>query len=123
MRIGCPATLDRHQPVAQALGGLAGTARADGEFTMPPSDFADLGTRTAVATALKRHKAAGSIRLLGRGLYDVPRVHTALGTLWPAIESGKLHLPIDKTFSLAQAAEALAHMKANAHFGKIVLIV
>ena len=52
-----------------------------------PSDFADLGTRTAVATALKRHKAAGSTRLLGRGLYDVPRVHAALGTLWPAIES------------------------------------
>lgn len=56
-------------------------------WVFTPSDFADLGTRTAVATALKRHKAAGSIRLLGRGLYDVPRVHAALGTLWPAIES------------------------------------
>ena len=43
--------------------------------------------------------------------------------LWPAIEAGKLHLPIDKTFPLAQAAEALAHMKANAHFGKIVLVM
>lgn len=56
-------------------------------WVFTPSDFADLGTRTAVATALKRHKAAGSIRLLGRGLYDVPRVHAVLGTLWPAIES------------------------------------
>src|ERR1700760_414632 len=28
--------------------------------------------------------------------------------LWPAIESGKLHLPIDKTFPLSRAAEALA---------------
>lgn len=52
-----------------------------------PGDFADLGSRTAVATALKRHKATGIIRLLGRGLYDVPRVHPALGTLWPAIET------------------------------------
>jgi len=43
--------------------------------------------------------------------------------LWPAIEEGKLSLPIDKTFPLAEAAAALAHMKANAHFGKIVLVV
>src|SRR5690348_17314397 len=43
--------------------------------------------------------------------------------LWPAVEAGKLSLPIDKTFPLSQAAEALAHMKANAHFGKIVLVV
>jgi hypothetical protein len=56
-------------------------------WVFTPSDFADLGSRTAVATALKRHKAAGTIRLLGRGLYDVPRVHPVLGTLWPTIES------------------------------------
>ena len=50
-------------------------------------------------------------------------VKAARADLWPAIESGKLHLPIDKTFPLSQAAEALAHMKANAHFGKIVLVI
>jgi hypothetical protein len=61
-------------------------------WVFTPTDFADLGTRTAVATALKRYKAAGSIRLLGRGLYDVPRVHAVLGTLWPAIESVSLAL-------------------------------
>jgi NADPH2:quinone reductase len=43
--------------------------------------------------------------------------------LWPAIEAGKLALPIDRTFPLDEAAQALAHMKANAHFGKIVLSV
>jgi NADPH2:quinone reductase len=41
--------------------------------------------------------------------------------LWPAVEAGKLALPIDKTFPLEEAADALAMMKANAHFGKIVL--
>ena len=41
--------------------------------------------------------------------------------LWPLLETGKLALPIDRTFPLEKAAEALAHMKANAHFGKIVL--
>lgn len=61
-------------------------AQAPG-WVFTPADFADLGSRTAVATALKRHKAANTIRLLGRGLYDVPRTHAVLGTLWPAIES------------------------------------
>ncbi len=41
--------------------------------------------------------------------------------LWPAVEAGKLALPIDRTFPLDQVADALAHMRANAHFGKIVL--
>ena len=43
--------------------------------------------------------------------------------LWGAVEDGTLHLPIDRTFRLDEAADALAHMKANAHFGKIVLSV
>ncbi len=41
--------------------------------------------------------------------------------LWDAVESGKLALPIDKSYPLDQAAEALAHMKADEHFGKLVL--
>jgi NADPH:quinone reductase-like Zn-dependent oxidoreductase len=39
-----------------------------------------------------------------------------------AIAAGKLHLPIDKTFPLDQAPAAHAHMKANQHFGKILLL-
>ncbi len=41
--------------------------------------------------------------------------------LWGALEAGRLRLPIDRVFPLAEAAAALAHMKANQHFGKIVL--
>ncbi|MBL6459525.1 zinc-binding dehydrogenase [Belnapia sp. T6] len=47
--------------------------------------------------------------------------HRMRADLWPAVESGKLRLPLDRTFPLADAAAALAHMKSNAHFGKIVL--
>jgi NADPH2:quinone reductase len=43
--------------------------------------------------------------------------------LWPAVEAGRLQLPIDRSFPLEEAAAALAHMRANAHFGKIVLEV
>src|SRR5262249_54230668 len=41
--------------------------------------------------------------------------------LWPAVEAGPLSLPIERTFPLAQVADALAMMRANKHFGKIVL--
>jgi len=43
--------------------------------------------------------------------------------LWPAVESGKLSLPIYKTFKLDHIVEALGVMTANQHFGKIVIDV
>jgi NADPH2:quinone reductase len=39
-----------------------------------------------------------------------------------AIAAGKLRLPIDKVFPLDKAIEAQAYMKANKHFGKILLL-
>jgi NADPH2:quinone reductase len=41
--------------------------------------------------------------------------------LWDDIASGALNLPIDRIFPLDDAVAAHAHMRANAHFGKIVL--
>jgi len=41
--------------------------------------------------------------------------------LWPAMEAGKLSLPIYKSYPLAEIAPALGVMRANAHFGKIVI--
>ena len=41
--------------------------------------------------------------------------------LWDAVTAGKLRLPIDRRFPLDAAPQAHAHMRANAHFGKIVL--
>ena len=41
--------------------------------------------------------------------------------LWPAIEAGTLALPIHSTYKLDDIADALSVMRANRHFGKIVL--
>ncbi len=41
--------------------------------------------------------------------------------LYDAVAAGKLRLPISSVYPLAQAGEALEHMRANKHFGKIVL--
>jgi NADPH2:quinone reductase len=43
--------------------------------------------------------------------------------LWEGIAAGKFKLPVDKVFPLDQAEQAQAHMRANAHFGKILLTV
>lgn len=42
--------------------------------------------------------------------------------LGDAVAARRLRLPIDKTFPLAEAAAAQAHMAANRHLGKILLI-
>ncbi|MEA2883413.1 MAG: NADPH:quinone reductase [Bradyrhizobium sp.] len=41
--------------------------------------------------------------------------------IWPAVESGKLKLPIDKVFAFDDIAKAFEHMEANKHLGKIVV--
>ena len=43
--------------------------------------------------------------------------------LWPALEAGKLAVPIYKTYRLDDIADALSVMRANRHFGKIVISV
>jgi NADPH:quinone reductase len=43
------------------------------------------------------------------------------GDIWPAIESRKLRLPIDRIVRFAEIGEAFEHMQANRHFGKIVV--
>ena len=73
--------------------------------------------------ALKRIDYIG-VTFRTRSVEEVREIVQAMrADLWEHVESGKLSLPIDRTFPLEQAAEALAHMRANAHFGKIVLTV
>jgi hypothetical protein len=49
-----------------------------------PTDFLDLGARTAVDKALSRNCKSGQIRRAGRGMYHLPRHHPVLGPLGPS---------------------------------------
>jgi len=72
--------------------------------------------------ALKRVDYIG-VTFRTRSIEEVREITRKMrADLWPAVEAGKLHLPIDRSFALDEAAAALEHMKANAHFGKILLI-
>jgi NADPH2:quinone reductase len=71
--------------------------------------------------ALRRIRYIG-VTFRTRSVEEVREINRRMrADLWAAVEAGTLGLPIDRVFPLDEAAEALAHMKANAHFGKIVL--
>ena len=42
--------------------------------------------------------------------------------MWEHVQAGRIRVPVDSTFPLAQAADSHAHMRANKHFGKILLL-
>ena len=56
-------------------------------WVFTPAHLADLGSRNAVASALKRFKADGIIRQLARGLYDYPVQDPVLGTVTPSADA------------------------------------
>jgi NADPH2:quinone reductase len=73
--------------------------------------------------ALKRIDYIG-VTFRTRSLDEVREINRKMrADLWPLVEAGKLSVPIDRIFPLDEAAAAQAHMRANAHFGKIVLRV
>lgn len=73
--------------------------------------------------AMKRISYIG-VTFRTRSVEEVREINRLMrADLWDAVVAGKLKLPIDRTFALDEAAAALAFMKANNHFGKVVLRV
>ncbi|MFT5287416.1 MAG: hypothetical protein ACI8TQ_003601 [Planctomycetota bacterium] len=52
-----------------------------------PRDFLDLGSREAVDAALGRLVEAGTIRRIGRGVYDFPKNHPRFGSRTPSADA------------------------------------
>ena len=73
--------------------------------------------------ALKRIQYIG-VTFRTRSIEEVRKINRDMrAELWSAVQSGTLSLPIDRVYPLDEAAAALNHMRANTHFGKIVLEV
>jgi uncharacterized protein DUF6088 len=66
---------------------LSRIRRQGAGWVFTPRDFHDLGSRTAIDLALLRHKRAGTIRQLARGIYDLPSRHPRLGLLSPFVDA------------------------------------
>jgi NADPH2:quinone reductase len=73
--------------------------------------------------ALKRVDYIG-VTFRTRTLEEVREINRLMhADLWPALEAGKLSLPVHEVFPLERISEALALMRANKHFGKIVITI
>lgn len=97
---------------AALLGRIVNVGRLGGAST----DF-DLNLH-----ALNRLAFLG-VTFRTRSLTEVRQIATTMKRdLWSFVESGELSLPIDRSFPLARADEALAVMASNDHFGKLLLV-
>lgn len=56
-------------------------------YVFTAADLATLGSRTAIDQALSRLARAGTIRRLGRGVYDYPASSGTLGMITPSAET------------------------------------
>lgn len=73
--------------------------------------------------AMKRISYIG-VTFRTRSVEEVREINRVMREdLWGAAAAGKLRLPIDRSFALDEVVAALAYMKANKHFGKLVLKV
>ena len=117
-----PGHLDRWRPVEGAeVQGDVGVCRAGGGVAHGVRLGGFSGEFDFDLHAMKRIDYIG-VTFRTRSVEEVREINRLMRVdLWDAVESGKLALPIDKSYPLEQAAEALAHMRANEHFGKIVL--
>jgi NADPH2:quinone reductase len=71
--------------------------------------------------ALRRITYVG-VTFRTRSASEVAEINRAMvADLWEHLTARRLTLPIDSVFPFEQAGEALARMRANQHFGKIVL--
>ncbi len=83
------------------------------------------GTLTVPVAAIMQKRAVltGST-LRPRGADEKARLAVEVErVVWPWIVSGGVRAVVDRTFPLAQAAEAHAYLEAGTHSGKVVLVV
>ena len=72
--------------------------------------------------ALKRISYIG-VTFRTRSIEGVREINRKMrADLWGAVTAGELRIPIDRSFPLDEVTSALARMRANQHFGKILLI-
>lgn len=133
-----PAEPDWHQKALEATGGKGVEVIVDqvtGKGFQQTMQTAALGGRIVnlgrlggadsgfdfQLHALRRLSYIG-VTFRTRSVAEIRELNTRmLADLGEAIASRRLRLPIDSRFPLAEAGAALARMKANQHFGKIVL--
>ncbi|HEX2851141.1 MAG TPA: zinc-binding dehydrogenase [Acidimicrobiales bacterium] len=92
-------------------GRIVNVGRLGGERAEFDFDLHALRRITYIGVTFRTRSKAEVRRITRRAVAD----------LWDALAAGALRLPIDRIFSFEMLPDALAHMRANRHFGKIVV--
>lgn len=79
-------------------------------WVFTPKHFQDLGTDSAIDSALRRLKAPGTIRQLARGLYDYPVQDPVLGTVAPSADAIARALVVRDAIRLQPSGAYAANM-------------
>jgi NADPH2:quinone reductase len=68
-----------------------------------------------------RNTALRGVYLGGAILPEYARIHPMIGDMLEHVARGELHVEIDRTFPLAQAAAAHAYVESRKAFGRVIL--
>jgi NADPH2:quinone reductase len=68
-----------------------------------------------------QNNALRGVFLGGSLMAEYPRVHAMIADLFTRVAEGGLHVEIDGTFPLAEAAAAHAHIESRQAFGRVVM--
>jgi NADPH2:quinone reductase len=71
----------------------------------------------------KRLRLCGSLLRPRPPAYKAQVAQALKARVWPLIESGRFVPVVDRTYPLAEAAAAIAHLEARQHIGKVILVV
>jgi NADPH2:quinone reductase len=105
------ALVNANMRAATILGRIVNVGRLGGGKTEFDCDL-HANRRIAYIGVTHRTRSVDELREETRAMW---------ADLGEAVKAGKLRLPIDKVFPLAEAKAAQEYMRANRHFGKILL--
>jgi NADPH2:quinone reductase len=79
------------------------------------------GSQVEAMSLWAKNNTLRGVYLGGALAAELPRVHGMIGDLIGRVASGELHVEIDRTFPLAEAAAAHEYLEARKAFGRVVL--
>ena len=79
------------------------------------------GSGVEAGSLWTKNNALRGVYLGGALLSEYPRVHRMISDLLDRVASGELHVEIDRSFPLAQAADAHEYLEGRNAFGRVVM--
>ena len=80
------------------------------------------GSEIEASSLWTKNNTLRGVYLGGALLAEYPRVHPMIADLIERVADGELHVEIDRSFALAEAAAAHAYLEGRNAFGRVVMV-